>query len=594
MWRLVPQLITEMGEAYPELARAEAVIATNLREEEARFQRTLGRGMALLEAEMARLPASGALSGETAFRLHDTFGFPLDLTEDVLRGKGLRLDHEGYASAMARQREAGRDSWAGSGENAAESVWLDLRETLGSASEFLGYAEDEAEGELRAIMGPDGPLDLLPADIPAALIFDRTPFYAEAGGQAGDHGRIRFANGAEFAVRDVQKRPGGLIAHLGAVENGIAAIGTRAHLAIDRERRRRIRGAHSATHLMNGALRRILGLHVAQKGSLVEAERLRFDFAHSSAVSAAELAAIESEVNAQIRANAASEIREMPIDDAIAAGAVAMFGEKYGDHVRVLAMGSASGPGHETASRAKSKGKAKAGTGPQDFGGFFSVELCGGTHVARTGDIGLFVITSESGVAAGIRRIEALTGATAIDYLRREGRIGRDAADVLRAPLAELPERVDALQKRARSLESELSDARKKLALIGTGSGSSGGDRNSGAETINGVRAMLRVVSGIAPRDLRGLVDMSRQELGSGIALFIAVNDGKAAIAAGITGDLAGKVDSVTLVRAAAAAMGGQGGGGRADFAQGGAPDGAAAEAGLVAVRELLATIGTP
>ncbi|MDX2236025.1 MAG: alanine--tRNA ligase [Hyphomonadaceae bacterium] len=562
MHRLAPTLIAEMGAAYPELERARPVILDQLEQEEERFRRTLGNGLRLLEDEIAALKPGAALSGETAFKLYDTFGFPLDLTQDILRGRNLSVNTEEFDAAMERQREQGRQSWAGSGEAADDGVWLALKDALG-ATEFLGYGGVEGAGVLAAIVKKGARAETLAAGEAAEIVFDRTPFYAESGGQAGDHGEIRFADGATFVVEDTQKRAGALHGHVGRLTSGSVKLGAQATLKADAERRRKIRANHSATHLLHAALRHVLGPHVTQKGSLVEADRFRFDFSHGQPVTAEEIERIEDEVNAVVRQNAEARTQEIAPAEAIAAGALALFGEKYGERVRVLALGQ----------------NLAADDKP------YSVELCGGTHVSRTGDIALFAILSESGVAAGVRRIEAATGAAALAHLKAQANLAKAISATLRAPLPEAPERVAKLADENRKLERELSEAKKKLALAGDG----GGQAQAAPETVGGAAFLARALSGVPAKDLRGLVDEGKAQIGSGVVAYVAVEDGKAALAVGVTDDLKAQISAVDLVRAGVAALGGQGGGGRPDMAQGGGPNGAAAQDALAAVRAALA-----
>ena len=560
MYKLVGALADEMGEAYPELNRARPAIEAALEQEEGRFQRTLGRGLALLDEATEGLGEGSELSGETAFKLYDTFGFPLDLTEDILRGRGMGVDQAGFDAAMAEQKKAAREAWSGSGDTASDAVWFRVRDRTGP-SQFLGYAATEGRGTLKAIVsGGAMQEEAGPGD--CDLVFDRTPFYAESGGQAGDHGEIRFASGARFIVRDVQKRAGDLHVHVGELTGGTIKTGDEAELIANGERRQRIRANHSATHLLHAALRNVLGPHVTQKGSLVEEDRLRFDFSHGGPLSAAEIEAIENQVNKVIRQNDEARIETMAPDKAIEAGALALFGEKYGDEVRVLSMGRPL------------EGDDRA----------YSVELCGGTHVARTGDIAAFVITSEGGVSAGIRRIEAATGAEALDFLKGRAQVALDLSDQLKVPLKDVTRKVASLMDERRSLERELADAKRKLAM-----GGGGGSAPAGPEEIGGFKLIARVADGVGGKDLRGLVDEAKAKLGSGIAVFIGVNEGKAAVAVGVTDDLTDKVSAVELVRLAAAEVGGKGGGGRPDMAQAGGPDGDKADAALEAVRKALA-----
>ena len=556
MHRLTPALIGEMGKAYPELGRAKAAIESALEQEESRFQRTLGRGLSLLDEATAGLGAGDALSGDTAFRLYDTFGFPLDLTQDILRARGMSVDTDGFDAAMDVQREGSRSAGFSSGDAATEDIWFSVRDASG-ATRFGGYSATEGKGKLVAIATGGKLVDQL-APGAAELVFDATPFYAESGGQAGDHGEITFDGGARFIVRDVQKRAGDVHVHVGELVSGSARLGAAAQLHVDAARRLAVMANHSATHLLHAALRNVLGEHVTQKGSLVEADRLRFDFSHGAPVTAAQLEAIEDQVNAVIRQNTAAEIKVTTPEKAIEAGALALFGEKYGDEVRVLSMGQADG---------------KA----------YSVELCGGIHVERTGDIAVFVITSEGGVSAGVRRIEAATGAEALAYLKGRARIAEDLAESLKVPLKDVPRKVSVLTEERRMLEKELAEAKRKLAMGG------GGSAPAGPEVINGVNLIARVAEGVGGKDLRTLVDEAKSKIGSGIVVFVGVADGKAGVAIGVTADLTATYSAVDLVKAAAAALGGQGGGGRPDMAQAGGPDADKAEEALAAVRAMLA-----
>ena len=561
MHRLAPTLIEQMGAAYPELDRAGPLIEATLREEEERFQRTLGRGMSILEEATMALPSGGVLPGATAFKLYDTYGFPLDLTQDAVRAKGLTVDTEGFEAAMDQQRARAREAWSGSGQKAQGAVWLALRDRLGPTA-FLGYDTVEATGDLLALVSDGEGVEAAEAGQTVEVLFDRTPFYAESGGQAGDQGVIEWPGG-HGRVLDTQKRAGDLNVHVLKVTEGRLAEGARATLRVDAEERLRTRANHSATHLLHAALRHVLGPHVSQKGQMVDAERIRFDFSHSGPVTPEEIDRIEAEVNTVVRQNLPAETKLMGPEEAIAAGAMALFGEKYGDEVRVLALGRAL-----------------------DGAGAYSVELCGGTHVGRTGDIALFKVLSEGGVAAGVRRIEALTGEAARRYLLDQAQVARQLADQFKVPVVEVPARIEALVGERRAFERELADAKRKLAMGGGGAGGSAPE----AEEINGVKLDARLLDGIPPKDLRPLVDEARKRLGaSGVAAYAAVNEGKAAIAVALTPDLVGRLDAAALARAAVAAMGGQGAGGKPDFAQGGAPDGSKAQAGLDAVRAALA-----
>ncbi len=561
MHRLAPTLIAEMGEAYPELKRAQPVIEAQLREEEERFRRTLANGLRLLEDEIAGLKEGEKLSGRTAFKLYDTFGFPLDLTQDILRGKGLEVDEPEYDAAMQEQKDAGAASWKGADGADNPAIWLSILERT-KGNEFLGYGAEAGEGAIAAIVANGAESHDLREGATGALVFDRTPFYAESGGQAGDHGLIKFANGAAFAVEDTQKQAGSLHAHIGRLVKGAIKVGDKAQLEIDHARRSAIRANHSATHLVHAALRNVLGPHVTQKGSLVEADYFRFDFSHGQALTADEIARVEDEVNAIIRQNAEGVIKEMAPDKAIAEGALALFGEKYGESVRVLRLGDAL----------SADGKA------------YSVELCGGTHVRRTGDIAVFTILSEGGVASGVRRIEAATGAAALAHLKAQAALAKAVAGNLKTPLAELPDRVSQLQDERKKLERELADAKKKLALAGGG----GQAAPAGPEQVAGVSVLARVLEGVPAKELRGLVDEGKKSIGSGVIAYVGVEDGKAALAVGVTDDLKTKVSAVDLVKAGVAAVGGQGGGGRPDMAQGGGPNGGEAGKALEAIRAAL------
>ncbi|MEL6474914.1 MAG: alanine--tRNA ligase [Pseudomonadota bacterium] len=559
MHQLTPALVAEMGAAFPELARAEAAITATMEQEEARFQRTLGRGLALLDEATEALQPGEALAGETAFKLYDTYGFPLDLTQDILRTRGIGVDEGGFDSAMATQREGSRNAWSGSGDAGSDAIWFDVLNTSGE-TKFLGYDHLQGKGQVIAIVDEGHSIETVSNGDALELVFDQTPFYAESGGQAGDHGVIDFSNGARFVVRDVIKRAGGLHAHVGELVSGRIALGDSATLKVDSARRRRVMANHSATHLMHAALRNVLGEHVTQKGSLVEEDRFRFDFSHGAPLSTAELEAIENEVNSVIRQNRETGIALSTPDEAIAAGALALFGEKYGEEVRVLTMGESLAQDSKP----------------------FSVELCGGTHVERSGDIGLFVIVSEGGVSAGIRRIEAATGEDALDFLRGRARIATELATQLKAPLKDISQKVSSLVDDRRSLEKELAEAKRKLAMGGAA------QEASGPEEIAGIKLIARVAQGVGGKDLRAMIDEAKAQLKSGVVALVGVSDGKAAVSVGVTQDLTNRVSAVDLVKAASAAVGGKGGGGRPDLAQAGGPDGDKAEAALDAVRAAL------
>ncbi len=561
MYKLVPTLIREMGAAYPELVQAEPLITETLRLEETRFRKTLVRGLQILDEESSRLSTGDTLSGEVAFKLHDTFGFPLDLTQDALRNRGIAVDTSGFATAMERQRAEARKNWSGSGDAAAETVWFSIRDKV-PATEFLGYDTETAEGVVLALVKDGKEVPALKKGETGSVVLNQTPFYAESGGQQGDRG-IMIGSGIRLAVSDTQKRADGLFVHSVSVEDGEVTLGAALELKVDHARRSQIRANHSATHLLHEALRRVLGDHVAQKGSLVAPDRLRFDFSHPKPIDDVEIGRIEDISNAQILANAPVETRLMAVDDAIASGARALFGEKYGDEVRVVSMGEREG------------------------NKVFSVELCGGTHTARTGDIGLVAVVGESAVSAGVRRVEALTGDAARKYLADRGRMLDEVAAHLKVGPVEAASRVAALVEERRKIERELQDARRKLALGGGGGASTAAAPE--AKDVGGIKFLGRVLKGIPAKDLKGLVDDAKKQIGSGVISFIAVDDeNKASIVVGVTEDQVGANNAVDLVRAGAEALGGKGGGGRPDMAQAGGPEGGKAEAALAAVEAQL------
>ncbi|MBN33785.1 MAG: alanine--tRNA ligase [Rhodospirillaceae bacterium] len=559
MHRLVPTLTGEMGQAFPELIRGQALITETLKLEETRFQETLERGLRLLADETDKLADGADLPGDVAFRLYDTFGFPLDLTEDALRREGRSVDHAGFDTAMAEQKAKARAAWSGSGDATTEQVWFDLREEAG-ATEFLGYGATTAQGQIVAVVLDGNAVDAAGEGDDVALVLNQTPFYGESGGQMGDTGMIETPSG-RIAVSDTQKKLGDMHVHVGKVVEGTARVGHEATLAADIDRRDRLRGNHSATHLLHEALRRRLGDHVTQKGSLVAPERLRFDISYPKPVEDGDLAAVEAEVNAAIRRNAAVATRLMTTDEAIEQGALALFGEKYGDEVRVVSMGAPTGDKD----------------GEKDY---FSTELCGGTHVERTGDIGAFKIVSESAVASGVRRIEALTGEAAMVYLDEQDQRVRGLSSRLKTTPADLETRVKALVEERRKLEREVADLRRKLA---TGGGASTGDD---AKEIAGVKVLAKVLEGVPGKDLRGMADQMKQQLGSGIVVLVATDEGKAAIVAGVTDDLTERFNAVDLVKIGVTELGGRGGGGRPDMAQGGGPDAAQAAQALAAIEQ--------
>jgi alanyl-tRNA synthetase len=558
IYKLVPTLVHEMGDAFPELVRAQALISETLKLEESRFKRTLGTGLKLLEDETKGLGAGGVLKGEVAFKLYDTFGFPLDLTQDVLRARSIAVDTAGFEKLMDEQRAKARAAWAGSGETADQAIWFDVRQKVG-ATEFLGYDTERAEGKVVAIVVDGKEVPALKAGETGWIVANQTPFYAESGGQMGDSGRLLGANG-EAAVLDVQKMVGDLHAHHAKVEKGELKVGDDLAMTVDAIRRAQLRAHHSATHLLHEALRRHLGTHVTQKGSLVAPDRLRFDISHTKPISPEELRKVEEEVNERIRHNSAVETRLMTPEEAIAAGAMALFGEKYGEEVRVLSMGGADGEK-------------------------YSVELCGGTHALRTGDIGLFRIVGEGAVSAGVRRIEAVAGTAAEAHVRHQVDLLTETASIMKVRPEDLPVRLQALIDGQRKIERELSEARKALALAGGGSSGSGGAApGDEVREIGGVRMISRVLNGVPGKDLKGMADEFKKKLGSGVVALIGVEEGKASAVVGVTDDLAKTLSAVELVKAGVAALGGKGGGGRPDMAQGGGPDAAKASEALKAI----------
>jgi alanyl-tRNA synthetase len=561
MWKVVPALTREMGQAYPELLRAEALISETLKLEETRFRRTLERGLAILDEKSKGLKKGAMFDGDTAFTLYDTYGFPLDLTQDALRSRGISVDIASFTDAMERQREKARASWAGSGEAAQETVWFALREKVG-ATEFLGYETETAEGIVAALVKDGKEVPELKKGDNGAVVMNQTPFYGESGGQVGDTGEMR-REGVRLTVSETQKKAGDLFAHVVKVEQGSVKVGDPLLLEVDHTRRGAIRQNHSATHLLHEALRQVLGDHVAQKGSLVAPDRLRFDFSHPKPMSAEEIERVEDIANDIVLQNAPVTTRLMAVDDAIASGARALFGEKYGDEVRVVAMGEGSG---------------------NTMG--WSVELCGGTHVRRTGDIGLVSLVGESGVAAGVRRIEALTGKSARKAANKQLQVVKAAAAELKVPLEEMPGRIGTLLDERKRLERDLSEAKKRLAM-GAG-GKADGDA-ADVRQVSGVKLLARAVSGIELKDLRSLADEGKRQVGSGVVAIVATAaDGKAGIVVGVTDDLTKRFNAVELVKKGAEALGGKGGGGRPDMAQAGGPDGSKAEDALKAIEAAL------
>ena len=564
MWRLVPVLIREMGQAYPELHRADALITETLKLEEIRFRRTLDRGLAILDEASKSLKQGDMFDGVTAFTLYDTYGFPLDLTQDALRPRGIGVDIAAFTDAMEQQRAKARASWAGSGEAADEAVWFSLREKTG-ATEFLGYETESAEGVIAALVKDGKEVAALKKGESGAVVLNQTPFYGESGGQVGDTG-VLTADGVRFKVTDTQKYLGDMFAHIGTVEEGTLKPGMALALDVDHARRGAIRKNHSATHLLHEALRQVLGDHVAQKGSLVAPDRLRFDFSHPKPMSGEEIGRVEDIANDMVLQNSAVTTRVMPIDDARASGARALFGEKYGDEVRVVAMGDTSGE-----------------DGGNTLG--WSIELCGGTHVKRTGDIGIISVVGESAVGAGVRRIEALTAKAARANANHFAKLAKATASELRVPVDDVPGRVGALMEERKQLERELTDVKKKLAMGSTGK-SDGGD---GLRTIGDFKLMARSVEGIELKDLRSLADEGKKKVGSGVVAIVGVTgDGKAGVVVGVTPDLTTRFNAVDLVKKGAEVLGGKGGGGRPDMAQAGGPDGSKADAALAAIEAAL------
>lgn len=551
--RLVPVLTREMGQAYPELLRAEALISETLKLEETRFRTTLARGLTLLDDASRDLVSGQSLKGDVAFTLYDTYGFPLDLTQDALRARGVSVDTAGFDAAMQQQKAKARAAWSGTGEAATEKLWFPLRDRVG-ATEFLGYDTETAEGVITAIIRDNAERDTLTTGESGFVIVNQTPFYGESGGQLGDTGAMRGA-GALAQISDVQKKLGDVFAHAVTVKEGALKLGQPVELMVDHTRRSAIRANHSATHLLHEALRLVLGDHVAQKGSLVSPDRLRFDFSHPKPISDEELGRVEDIANAIVLRNEPVTTRLMSVDDAIASGARALFGEKYGEEVRVVAMGTT------------------------DQGKPFSIELCGGTHASRTGDIGIVSVVGESAVAAGVRRLEAMTGGPARRQLNEDSRRLHELAGLLKVPASEAGARLTALIEERRKLDRDLTDARKKLAMGG------GGAAEEPIQEIAGAKLLARAVTGVEMKDLKSLVDEAKTRVGSGVVVIVGVSeDGKAGVVVGVTADMTARFDAVALVRAASEALGGKGGGGRRDMAQAGGPDGDKAQSALDAV----------
>ena len=561
MFKLVPALLAQMGAQYPELERANALITETLLLEETRFKSMLERGLRLLDDETRNITGGGRLSGDVAFKLYDTYGFPLDLTQDALRARNIGVDTDAFNAAMERQRAEARKAWAGSGEAATEKVWFELKDKLGG-SDFLGYAKESAEGRVLALVVDGAPVQSAKEGQKVAVIANQSPFYGESGGQMGDMGTITLPKG-EVKVTDTHKKLDNVIVHIGTVTKGVVNVGDEASFKVDSGRRTTIRSHHSATHLLHAALRKVVGGHISQKGSMVAPDRLRFDISHNKALTPDEIRAVEDEVNAEVRANEAVTTRLMDPESAVKAGAMALFGEKYGEEVRVVSMGRLS----------------------EEAGPNFSVELCGGTHVRRTGDIGLFKIVAESAVGAGVRRVEAVTGEAAEKYVADEERMLKEAASALRIAPAELPSRIAAMVEERRKLERELAEVRKKLATGGSGAGAAA----PAAKVVNGITFSGRVLEDVPGKDLKGIVDAMKQQIGSGVVAVVSTSEGKANVVVGVTDDLTAKISAVDLVRAGAAAVGGKGGGGRPDMAQAGGPEGEKAAQALEAIENQIA-----
>jgi|TARA_B110000093_G_scaffold163457_1_gene186355 alanyl-tRNA synthetase len=560
--RLVPSLVQQMGAAYPELVQAQAMIEETLLQEETRFRTTLDRGLKLLEGEISKLRPGGSLPGKTAFKLYDTFGFPLDLTQDALREQKMAVDTEGFDAAMSEQKIKARAAWSGSGEIANDTIWYDIFDTHG-ATEFLGYDTEQSEGQLLALVQGDEKLQIVSAGATVQLIFNQTPFYAESGGQVGDTGQIKTDTGC-VKITDTRKSAE-IVIHMGTVLEGTLTIGQPAELEVNQARRNSIRANHSATHLLHEALRRSLGEHVAQRGSLNSHDRLRFDFSHGHALTPEQLEEVQGEVNNYIRQNTTVETRVMTPDAARELGAQALFGEKYGDEVRVISMGNLEG----------SKKGASANT--------YSLELCGGTHVRQTGDIGSFILLGDAASSAGVRRVEAVTGSAAITYIQSQQSVVLQAASTLKVQPAELAVRAQQLLDERKNLKNEITDLRRNLAMS-----SKDGTNISDPINVAGNLFLAQVLQGVTGRDLPTLVDSKKVELGSGAVLLIAENDGKTAVAAGVTDDLTDIFSAVDMVKVAVAELGGKGGGGRADMAQGGAKSAKNADLAVAAVKKLL------
>jgi alanyl-tRNA synthetase len=556
LFKLVPTLTQQMGQAFPELLRAQSLISETLELEEKRFKSTLDRGLVLLEEEIKKLADGGILAGAIAFKLYDTFGFPLDLTQDALRSEGYSVDIEGFNEAMAKQRSDARAAWSGSGDLATEQVWFDIREKFGT-TEFLGYEVESAEGQILALVVDGVEVNQAKPGSNVALILNQTPFYGESGGQEGDEGEILIESGINIIINKTQKKLGDLHVHYGQIFEGEISVGDNVSLNVEHGRRSALRAHHSATHLLHSALRNHLGNHVTQKGSLVAGERLRFDISHPKPIPTNELLLIENQINAQIRANTEVITRIMTPDEAIETGAMALFGEKYGDEVRVVTMGA------------------------QNLKGSYSTELCGGTHVSRTGDIGIFKITSESAVAAGVRRIEAVTGIAAQSYIVNESKILNESARILKVPAGDLPNRLSGLLDERQRLEKEVTELRRRLAV----SSGSAGDSINYIE-ISGIKFLGKVLLDVPAKELKSLADDFKEKIGSGVVALVSTNEEKVSLVVGITEDLTSNLSAVDLVRVGSVIVGGKGGGGRPDMAQAGGSDGSKVAEAIKAIED--------
>lgn len=562
IYKLVPTLVAKMGDAYPELKRAEALITETLKNEETRFKRMLETGLSMLEDETAKISAGSKFPGAAAFKLYDTYGFPLDLTQDALRGKSIEVDTHAFNKAMEEQRTKARAAWSGSGDAGTEKLWFEILDKTGP-TEFLGYETENAEGVVAALVKDGKTVDSVKAGDDVRVVVNQTPFYGESGGQVGDTGIIRTAEGAEIEISDTKKMLGKIFVHVGKVTKGSVKKGGTVELRVNHDRRTNIRANHSVTHLLHEAMRLTLGDHIAQKGSLQDAGRTRFDVSQPNPISAEQLRVIETQVNDQIRANTEVITRVLPLDDAMESGARALFGEKYDDEVRVVSMGT-NRPGQNIP---------------------YSVELCGGTHVKRTGDIGMFKIVSESAVSAGVRRIEAIVGKALEEHVREKESMILDVATTLKSSPNEITSRVKTLMEDKKKLEQEVSNLRRQMAT-GGGAGTAAPE----IKTFGAVKFTSRILPGFPAKDLKPMVDDLKKTLGSGIVTLIATDDGKASIIVGVTDDLTKTYSAVDLVKVGAEAMGGKGGGGRPDMAQAGGPNGAAANDAVAAIEKALAS----